>query len=129
METKAQKIMLVDDDSFLLEMYAMKFKNTGYEVVSCVGPDDCINKLKAGENPDIFIFDLIMPKMDGFEMFESLKKQNLMNAKTVIVLTNQGQAGDLEKVKDMGIDGYIVKALHTPSEVVDQVVEISSKKS
>jgi len=123
-----KKIMIVDDDNFLLDMYSMKFKASGYEVVVSNGPEDALNKLREGETPDIFIFDIIMPKMDGVAMYTEIVKENLIPDAHTVVLTNQGQAEDKEKVESMKVDGYIVKALHTPSEVVAMVDDIIAKK-
>jgi len=127
-ESKQKKILLVDDDNFLLDMYSMKFTREGYNVVTATSPDDAIEKLDGGYNPDILIFDLIMPKMNGIELFKKLKEDGLVNETVNVILTNQGKASDLEQVKDLGVDGYIVKALHTPSEVVEKVTEIYNNK-
>jgi len=126
--TTEKKILLVDDDNFLLDMYSTKFTKEGYKVVTATSPDDAIDKLKDGCKPDILIFDLIMPKMNGIELFKKLKEDGLVNDTTNVILTNQGKASDLEDIKDLGVDGYIVKALHTPSEVVEKVTEIYNNK-
>ncbi|NCS99169.1 response regulator [Candidatus Parcubacteria bacterium] len=127
-DSNTKKMMIVDDDSFLLDMYSTKFKASGYEVITALTPDICIEKIENGFNPDILIFDLIMPKMNGVELFKFLKEKNLVNSSVNVVLTNQGKATDYDKVKDLGIDGYIVKALHTPSEVLQKIEEIYNKK-
>ncbi|HMP67284.1 MAG TPA: response regulator [Candidatus Paceibacterota bacterium] len=124
------KIMIVDDDKFLLDMYARKFSQKNYDPHTTVGPEEAIEKLKSKEfEPDVLLFDLIMPKMDGIEMFKIIKAQNLSPKSINIILSNQGQQTDLDKVKDLGVDGYIIKALHTPTEVVEQVTEIFNKKN
>jgi CheY-like chemotaxis protein len=121
------KIMLVDDDNFLLDMYAKKFDNNGYDTTVCSTPVECIDKLKDGFVPDIFITDIIMPEMDGVELLAKIKEEGLIPDVKKIVLTNQGQEEDIDKVKELGISGYIVKALNTPSEVVEKVGEIYKK--
>jgi CheY-like chemotaxis protein len=126
--TTEKKILLVDDDNFLLDMYSTKFTKEGYKVTTASGPDDAFDKLKNGYEPDILIFDLIMPKMGGIELFKRLRENGLTKNTTNIVLTNQGKASDLDDVKDLGVDGYIVKALYTPSEVVEKVTEIYNNK-
>lgn len=123
-ENNSKKILLVDDDNFLLDMYSTKFKKAGFEVVAADGPEQAIDKIKNSFQPDILIFDLIMPKMGGIDLFKKLKDEGYVEDTVNIILSNQGKASDLDKVKDLGVDGYIVKALHTPSEVVDKVTEI-----
>jgi DNA-binding response OmpR family regulator len=123
-ENNTKKILLVDDDNFLLDMYSTKFKKAGFDVVAADGPEQAIDKMKNDLKPDILIFDLIMPKMGGIDLFKKLKEENYVDDTVNIILSNQGKASDLDKVKDLGVDGYIVKALHTPSEVVEKVQEI-----
>ncbi|MEI8339188.1 MAG: response regulator [bacterium] len=122
------KIIIVDDDKFLLSMYALKFKNKGYEVEVALGGEEAINKIKAGCHPDIIISDVIMPKMDGFEFVEKVKNENLAPKAVYVILTNQGQTTDIERAVKLGVDGYIVKATTIPSEVVDEVADIYLKK-
>jgi CheY-like chemotaxis protein len=123
-----KKVLIVDDDKFLLEMYARKFKNAGYEVFLAVGSEDALSQLKSGLFVDIFLFDLIMPQIDGLELIKTVKKENYIPNATKIVLTNQGQQTDIDKANEIGVDGYIVKALHTPSEVLKIVEEIHQNK-
>lgn len=124
---KKIKIVLVDDDNFLLDMYAKKFDKNGYDAFVYSKPQECIDALKEGLTPDIFISDLIMPNMDGVALLTKIKEEGLIPDSKKIILTNQGQEEDKEKFQDLGIDGYIIKALNTPSEVVEKVIEIYNK--
>ncbi len=121
---KKLKIILVDDDTFLLEMYARKFQNSGFEVSAVSGAEEALMNIKNGEVADILLFDIIMPKMDGLEFISEVRKQNLLPGAVKIVLSNQGQQIDIDKAKEIGVDDYIIKALFTPSEVVEQVMKI-----
>lgn len=128
-DTQKIKILIVDDDKFLLDMYARKFSQKNYEPNLAVGPEQALEILRAGEyKPDILLFDLIMPKMDGIEMFKIITAEKLSPNSKNIILSNQGQQTDLDKVEGLGVDGYIIKALHTPTEVVEKVEEIFNKK-
>lgn len=128
MEKVNLKIMLVDDDKFLLDMYATKFTNAGYEVETIPSSEEALAKIQNGFSPDVLLLDLIMPKMNGLELLEILKNKNLIAKTLKVVLTNQGQQTDVEKAREIGIDGYIVKALHTPSEVLKVVEDLYSNK-
>jgi two-component system sensor histidine kinase ChiS len=129
MENKtALKILIVDDDKFLLNMYAIKFKNSNFVVDAACGGDEALAKLRMGYRPDILVSDLVMPKMTGFEFLEIVKKENLKGDAVVIVLTNQGQTTDIEKAVNLNVDGYIVKATSIPSEVVEEVKNIYNKR-
>jgi CheY-like chemotaxis protein len=124
-----KKIMLVDDDKFLLEMYARKFSNSGFEVLSATSGEDAINQLMNTAELDVLLFDIIMPEMDGIELLQKVKQENLVPKSLKIVLSNQGQQVEIDNAEKIGVDGYIIKALHTPSEVVKKVSEIISNKS
>lgn len=124
-----KKILIIDDDNFLLDMYAMKFKKEGFEVVAISDAEEALKQLKDESiKPKIVLFDLIMPKMDGLAFLKELHAQNLASKYVKIILSNQGQQNDVDVANKIGIDGYIVKALYTPSEVVKQVIEIFNKK-
>ncbi|MDD4803597.1 MAG: response regulator [Candidatus Paceibacterota bacterium] len=122
-----KKILIVDDDKFLLNMYSMKFDKNGFEVKVASGAMDAIDILKNGYKPEIILMDLIMPVMDGFSMYETIKKENLAPGALAVMLTNQGLVSDINRAKELGVHGYIVKATTIPSEVVEEVIEIYQK--
>ncbi|MCX6751289.1 MAG: response regulator [Candidatus Nomurabacteria bacterium] len=128
MEGDKRKILIVDDDTFLLDMYAFKFSQHNFEVYTAPGGLQVIEKLKDGFKPDIILMDIIMPEMDGFEMLEKINKDNLSPNSTKIILSNKSQQADIDKGNSLGASGYIVKANSTPQEVIEQVVGILSKK-
>jgi CheY-like chemotaxis protein len=126
-ETTKGHILLIDDDAFLLDMYALKFKNAGYQVTAINDPQDAIEKLKTELHPDIILFDIVMPGIGGWGFAEQLRANRLSPDATVVVLSNQGQQSDIEISKQYGVDGYIVKALSTPSEVLQEIEKIHNK--
>ena len=128
MEKEKRKILIVDDDAFLLDMYALKFSQNNFEVFTAGGAAEAIEKLKGQLGPDIMLMDIIMPGMNGFEMLEQINKENLCPNSLKIVLSNKSQQADIDEGNRLGVSGYIVKANSTPTEVVDQVVKILEKK-
>jgi CheY-like chemotaxis protein len=118
------KILVVDDDTFLLNMYSMKFTNNGYEVITCQNASDALQKLRENYVPDIILLDVIMPAMDGLELLAEIRKHRLAPHATVIMLTNQSDSTDIEKAKALNVQGYIVKATTIPSEVITEVTRI-----
>lgn len=119
-----KKVMVVDDDKFLLDMYAIKFGENGFDVIAALGSTDALNKLKDGVSPDVVLLDVVMPVMDGFELLAAIKKENLAPQAKTVILSNLGQQTDIDKGTSLGANGYIVKANATPSEVVEKVREI-----
>ena len=130
MERQKRKILIVDDDNFLLDMYALKFSQNNFEVFTAENGVQAIEKLKdeLGFNLDVILMDIIMPQMDGFEMLEKINNDKLSPNSTKIILSNKSQQSDIEKGDKLGVAGYIVKANSTPIEVINQVINILSKK-
>jgi CheY-like chemotaxis protein len=121
------RIYLVDDDRFLLDMYAIKFKNAGHEVTAYQGPEDALAALRKDPAPDAVLLDVVMPGMTGFEMLEVIRRENLGPTTKYIVLSNQGQDTDLDKAKELKAAGYIIKASAIPSEVYAETIKIIEK--
>ncbi len=127
MENK-YSILIVDDDEFLLDMYSLKFRQSGFNVEPCFGGQEALEKIHGGFKPDAVLFDLVMPNMDGFEFLRSLKKENLPEKCKLIILSNLGQKEDVEKGLSLGANDYIVKAYFTPSEVLAKVTSLLDEK-
>ncbi len=117
-------ILIVDDDKFLLDMYTLKFSQSGFSVDSSLGAVDALNKLKDGESPDIILTDVLMPTMDGFEFLRNIKEARLAKNAVIIILSNKGEKADVDRGVSLGASGYIIKASAIPSEVVQKVREI-----
>ena len=112
-------VYLVDDDRFLLDLYAVKFKNAGHEVSVFGSGEELLTALRKADvkAPDAILLDLIMPGVGGFGALEAIRKENLAQGSKIVILSNQGQDSDIEKAKKLAADGYIIKASAIPSEV------------
>lgn len=128
MEGEKRKILIADDDSFLLDMYALKFSQNNFEVYTAINGLEILEKIKEGLNPDIILIDIIMPEMDGFEVLEKMKNEKLCENSIKIILSNKSEQSDMERGNNLGVSGYIIKANSTPREVIEQVVDILKKK-
>ena len=126
-DQKQLKILMIDDDKFLLDMYSLKFKKTGLEVDTASSSSGALGKLKSGNVYDIILLDIIMPGMDGLELLKTIRTEKLVPEAVIIMLTNQ--ADDFDKVKAFNVDSYIIKATTIPSEVVDQVMTVYKNKA
>jgi DNA-binding response OmpR family regulator len=123
---KKIKILLVEDDTFLLEMYSTKFNLEGFDVATAADGEEGL-KLAKKEKPDIILLDVLMPKIDGFTVLKKLKKDSQTKAIPVVLLTNLGQKNDIDKGLKDGAEGYLIKAHFIPSEVVSKIKKILSK--
>ena len=127
MEGQKRKILIVDDDNFLLDMYALKFSQNNFEVYTASGGELALQKIKGGLCPDIVLLDVIMPDMDGFEVLAQINMQKLCPDCIKVILSNKSEQRDIDEGKRLGVAGYIVKANSTPTEVIDQVIKILEK--
>ena len=122
----AHKILLVEDDPFLLDMYSTKFKDVGFNIVIAQDGEMAITKAKE-EVPDLVLLDVVLPKKDGFEVLKTLKSDSATAGIPVILLTNLGLDSDVKRGLELGAQSYIIKAHFTPTEVVAKVKEVLNK--
>lgn len=116
-------ILLVDDDTFLLDMYTLKFNERGYQVATAKSAEEALKLLRGGATYEAILLDMIMPQMSGLELLKAIKKESLGGAPLCIVLSNQGEKSDIDEANAAGAAGYIIKANVIPSEVVMRVEE------
>ena len=117
------KILVVDDDPFILDMYVIKFKEQGFVIDTATDGQMALDKIGAN-NPDIVLLDVVMPRMDGFDVIKKIQESQKPHTFKILFLTNFGQKEDVERGMQLGADGYIIKAHFTPSEVVAKVKEV-----
>lgn len=121
MENK--KVLIVEDDLFILNMYVTKLKSEGFAVDSAEDGMSAIQMAKKNV-PDIILLDIIMPVVDGFETLAQIKKDDKLKDVPIILLTNLSQKPNIEKGLKMGAVDYIIKAHFTPSEVVEKIKKV-----
>ena len=119
-----KKVFIIDDDAFLLDMYAVKFRESGFDVEVASSGAEAFEKIKNGLAPDVILLDIVMPGMDGFDFLKKIRAEGLTPQSLVVILTNLGQKEDVEKGMAFGVKDYVIKAHHTPSEVVVKIKQI-----
>ena len=117
------KILIVEDDQFLLEMYVIKLEKEGFNVLSAVDGEEGL-KVAQKDIPNLILLDLNLPKMDGLQVLTELKKDENTKNIPVIVLTNYAQKDDIDKCLDLGADSYLIKAHFVPSEVIGKIKKV-----
>jgi len=120
------KILLVEDDSFLLGMYATKFELNGYKVVMAEDGEKAV-RAAVKELPDIILLDIVLPKLNGFEVLKKLKAEPATAKIPVILLTNLSQRSEIEQGLKMGAEDYLIKAHFMPSEVAEKIKKVLNK--
>ena len=122
-DTPLAHILLVEDDTFLANIYKTKFEMEGFKVT---GAEDGLAGFEAAAKikPDLILLDILLPKMDGFAVLKKLKETDDVKDIPVILLTNLGQKDDVEKGLESGAVDYLIKAHFKPSETVDKVKKV-----
>jgi CheY-like chemotaxis protein len=115
----APKILIVDDQADIREIYTITFEAEGFQVMTAMDGLDGISKA-VEFRPDVILLDLMMPQMDGFEVLTAMRQNSSMNVK-IIVISNISQAADIERATKSGANGYLSKADNDPDQVVAEV--------
>ena len=117
------KIAIVEDEKSIRDLYSYKFKLSGYEVKTA---ENGIKGLELIEEfmPDLILLDLRMPLLSGEDMLELLRENDWAKDIKVIVLTNISKDEAPAKLRFLDVDQYIVKAQHTPAQIVDIVQKV-----
>ena len=115
-----KKVLIIEDNKSINEMYSIAFANEGCEVSSAYDGLDGITKA-ASVKPDIIILDIMMPNMDGFEMLKILKSNTSLEAK-VIVNSNLEWVDEENRARALGADGFLRKSKYTPLDVVSKIL-------
>lgn len=116
-------ILLIEDDPFLVDIYTIKLRESGFSVESAFDGEEGLRKLKE-KKPDLLILDIVLPNIDGWELLREIKSIKGSERLPVIVLSNLGQKQEVEKGIELGVTKYLIKAHYTPSEVVQEVKKI-----
>ena len=127
MENKKQKILIIEDEVTLQKTLQEILLQENYEVISALDGKQGL-ELALSEIPDMILLDLILPKMDGFEVLEALKKDEKTKEIPIIILTNLGSIEDVQKALALGATNYMVKANYNLSDIVDKIKGIIEKK-
>ena len=118
-----KQILLVEDDPLLIDIYTTKFKEAGFAVEVADSGAYVLKKAKEVK-PDLIILDIVLPHVNGWEVLESIRKDEELAAIKVIILSNLGQKEEIEKGMKLGADLYLIKAHYTPSQVVREVTKL-----
>ncbi|MDO8554948.1 MAG: response regulator [bacterium] len=119
-----KKILIIEDEKALLEAIKSKLLMSGYDVISAEDGEDGENLLKS-ETPDLVLLDILLPKKDGFQILEDLKKDGIIVP--IVIISNSGQPVEIERALQLGVKDYLVKANFTPNEVLEKVEKTIGK--
>jgi len=116
-------ILIVEDDRFLSTILKGKLEKDGLTVLQAFDGSEALNILK-NQKPNLILLDLIMPKMSGFELLQTMSADPELNQVPVVIASNLGQESDIEKAKTLGAVDYYVKVRTSIDELAQMVKNI-----
>lgn len=123
---KQTKILIIEDDKFLLKLYSDKLRRQGFEVFESLTGEEGLNRLSV-EEPDLIILDLVLPGKNGFDVLKEIKDSPKTKDIPVIILTNLGQESDIKRGLDLGAAAYLVKTEFSINQLAEKVKEHLTK--
>jgi len=119
-ETNGKKILLVEDDDALANVYMMRLKAEGFDIKRVANGEDALAAAKE-HRPDLVLLDAMMPKVSGFDVLDILRNTTETANLKIIMLTALSQDTDKQRAQGLGVDDYLVKSQVVISDVVDRI--------
>lgn len=124
---KKKKIMLVEDDLFISDIYQVKLQREGFEVLIAGNGLEALKVLEKTV-PDLILLDIVMPYMDGIDVLKKIKSEEKWKKIPVILLSNISEREKIDEAMGIGADDYLLKSHFTPAEVLEKVNSVLPKK-
>jgi DNA-binding response OmpR family regulator len=121
------KIALIEDERDLAEIYSLKLKMDGIDAIVINDSATAIEVLKK-EKPVLVLLDIMMPDIDGFSLFEQIKKEKDLGGIKIYIWSNLTQKKDKDKAAQLKVNGYLVKSDYTPASLSEKVKELLKEK-
>lgn len=125
MNPQGKKILLVEDEQFIRELYARELTKAGFQVTSAQDGQSGLDLLKQ-QIFEVLLLDIMLPGMNGLQLLREYKTQNPNSPMITILLTNLGQEAVIKEGFELGAQAYLIKASYTPEQVVNEVKSILS---
>jgi two-component system, response regulator len=121
------KILIVEDDDLLTNMYKTKFAAEGFDVITAGDGEEGLQKMKE-HNLVLVIMDIMMPKLSGIQLLELAKKDSALSKIPILMLSNLGSVQQIEKAKKLGAVNFLIKANYTPNQIISYIKKMLHKK-
>lgn len=121
-----KKILVAEDDRFLLKVYTAKLEQAGYAVLAASDGVDALVKARE-QTPDLMLIDMIMPKKNGFDVLLELKADPVTQAIPIIILSSLGQETDVERGLQLGAVDYLIKSNASFKDVKEKIEQYVPK--
>ena len=122
-----KKILVIDDESGLLEMLSIRLEANNYQVLTASDGQEGLDKARS-ESPDLIILDLMLPKVDGYQVCRALKFDEKYKRIPIVIFTARARESDVKAGKEAGADAYVTKPFE-PEVLLAKVSQLLEKKA
>lgn len=121
----AQRILIVDDELYLRELYEEVIQSAGFDVETALDGKEGLEKIRTG-NFDLVLLDVMMPELDGIGVLQKLKNENPKPARmpVIVICTNLSHDPVINEAKNLGASAYIVKADVVPDQIIEKIKQL-----
>ncbi|HEB13700.1 MAG TPA: response regulator [candidate division CPR3 bacterium] len=117
------KILLVEDDPLLIDIYTTKFKEYDFEVQVENDGAKVVEQVKKFK-PDLVVLDIVLPHMDGWDILRQIRNDKQLRKTKILILSNLGQKDEVDRGMGLGVMKYLIKADYTPTQVADEIQKL-----
>ena len=115
-----KKILIVEDETFLIEMYKTKFEIENFQVISAISSEQAIKILKK-DIPDLILLDILLPRKSGITFLREVKQIREVSKIPVIIFSNYDDSKTREEAKRLGVEDYLIKTEFTPKQLLTKI--------
>lgn len=115
-----KKILIIEDETFVRELYEREFGRAGYEISSATDGQEALAKV-VEENWDLILLDIMLPKISGLDVLKEIKKKDSTKKIPVLLLTNLANEAVIKEGFSLGANGYLIKADYTPQQIIEEI--------
>ncbi len=113
------KVLLIEDEPLTIKIYSTHLQSEGHKVLIADNGEDGL-KLAVGEQPNLIVLDIMMPKIDGFSLLKEIKSNSKTQKIPVLIYSNLSSEEDIKKAQNLGATDYLIKSKVTPTQVVEK---------
>ena len=115
-----KKVLIVEDEELIGNLLEKKLRQEGYYASVAIDGEAALKQIRE-EKPDIVLLDIVLPRLNGFEVLSELKEDEVLQKIPIIIISNSGQPAEIEKAKELGVRDWLVKTEFDPQEVLEKV--------
>jgi len=127
MDSQKIKVLIIEDEKILAEMYKDKFEEAGYQVDSVFSSEQALDYLKK-EKPDLILLDILLPRENGIHLLKRLKEIEGISEIPVVAFSNYDEPKTKKEALDLGAKAYLIKTQYTPKELLEEIKKVLKEK-